>query len=789
MENFIERDAQEVFEQDFLDFAGYNLQRRALPDARDGLKWGARKLIHAQMLGKLTHDKPFKKAIKSVSQAMSFSYTHGDASAYGTFIRMAKPFAYRVPLQEASGNFGTLINPDDHSASRYVELRGSKLAAILLEDLDKETITEWEDTYDMEGKFPKVLPAKGFWNGVNGCISIGSGMASSLPPLNLIETNEAMIKLLWNPDIADEEIICLPDFPTGATLLNKEAVIDSLKNGFGFAAKVRASVAWDSKERCFIVTEMPYSTYTNTICKELAAIMTEEDNNCGIADFQDYTGTKPDLRIYLAKGANPDKVLKYLYKNTSLETHFSINMTVLDKGLYPVVMGQKRLFQAHLDHEKEVYIRGYEFDKRKIEHRLHIIEGLFIALAKIDEIVQTIKSSTSTAAASKALQQNYLLDEEQAKAILDMKLSRLAHLEVEKLEKEKSDLTAKLNIILAILNDEILLKKEIEKGLREVATKFGDARRTKIINIVKEDEEPTEIRQLQVSLTNRGNIFTTEVSSLYTQKRGGVGNKFKMDNGEYVITTQSINSNEELLLFSQAGNVYHCNAANLPVDQFLHAQQLAPIKDWERICAITSTHKKADKPYILFLTKKGMIKKSEMSEYNVTRNVGLKALTLDEGDEIVDVLFTDKEKIGIVTEGGNFLMITTEDIRPIGRVAKGVKAIKLNDGDGVASARVVPADTISIVSISGNGLFKKTNIDEFVIQGRGTKGAKIQKLNDGDWIADFYPIVKDGEILVASTNACIKLTTDDIPVFSKGALGNKSIKLNAKDNVVGISIY
>lgn len=789
MENFIEKDAQEVFEQDFLDFAGYNLQRRALPDARDGLKWGARKLIHAQMLGKLTYDKPFKKAIKSVSQAMSFSYTHGDASAYGTFIRMAKPFACRVPLQEANGNFGTLINPDDHSASRYVELRGSKLAAKLLEDLEKETITEWEDTYDMEGKFPKVLPAKGFWNGVNGCISIGSGMASSLPPLNLIETNEAMIKLLWNPDIADEEIICLPDFPTGATLLNQDAVIESLKNGNGFAAKVRASVAWDSKERCFIVTEMPYSTYTNTICKELAAIMADEENNCGITDFQDYTGTSPDLRIYLSKVANPDKVLKYLYKNTSLETHFSINMTVLDRGIMPVVMGQKQLFQAHLDHEKEVYTRGYEFDKRKIEYRLHILDGLLIALAKIDEVVHTIKTSTSTAAANKALQQNFLLDEDQAKAILDMKLSRLAHLEVEKLEKEKEDLIIKRDAIAAILNDEVLLKKEIEKGLREVATKFGDTRRTKIINIVKEDEEPTEIRQLQVSLTNFGNIFATEVSSLYTQRRGGVGNKIKMADGEYVIATQPVNSNEELLFFSHAGNVYHYKVANIAIEQFLHVQQLAPVKDWERVCAITSAHKKTDKPYILFFTKKGMVKKSEMSEYNVTRNVGLKALTLDEGDEIVNVLFTDNEKVGIVTEGGNFLMIATEDIRPIGRVAKGVKAIKLNDGDGVASARIIPADTTMIASISGNGLFKKTDIEEFVVQGRGTKGAKIQKLNDGDWMADFYPIVKDGEILVASTNACIKLTTNDIPIFSKGAMGNKSIKLNAKDNVVGISIY
>jgi DNA gyrase/topoisomerase IV subunit A len=375
MNDFIERDGLEVFSEEFLDFAGYNLQRRALPDSRDGLKWGARKLLHAQSLAKLTYNKPFKKAIKSVSQAMSFSYTHGDASAYGTFIRMAKPFAYRYPLQEVNGNYGTLINPNDHSASRYVELRGSKIASILLEDLEKDTIQEWEDTYDLEDKFPKVLPAKGFWNGVNGCISIGSGMSSSLPPLNLKEVNKAMIKLLWDPNINEKEIICLPDFPTGAIILNKDEVIESLINGTGSACKIRASIEWEPIEKCLIVKQMPYSTYTNTICSEIAFLM-EEDEKCGIKDFVDYTGINPDLRIYLQKNASPEKIIKLLYKKTSLETFFSINMTVLDNGIYPVVMGQKQLFQSHIDHEKIIYRRGFEYDLRKIKARLHIIEGM-----------------------------------------------------------------------------------------------------------------------------------------------------------------------------------------------------------------------------------------------------------------------------------------------------------------------------------------------------------------------------------------------------------------------------
>jgi DNA gyrase subunit A len=448
------------------------------------------------------------------------------------------------------------------------------------------------------------------------------------------------------------------------------------------------------------------------------------------------------------------------------------------------------MLQAHIDHDKVIYRRGFEFDLNKIKKRIHIIDGLLSCMANIEEVVQTIRNSASAAAASSALQTKFLLDADQTKAVLDMKLSRLAHLEVQKLENEKTDLTNKAASIERILNDKILFQEEIKKGLREVASKFGDARRTKIYNLVSNgEEEPTEIKQLQISLTNKGAIFITETSTLYTQKRGGVGNKLKMADGEFVIDTQPVASNEELLFFTTAGNVYHYAISNLTFGEKIYVQALFNIPDWDSVCAITSTSKKELKPYILFFTKKGMVKKSEIGEYNLARKAALKALTLDSGDEIVNVLFMKEEKVGILTEMGNFIMIETADIRPIGRIAKGVKAIKLNDGDNVANARIIPMDTISIASISGGGLFKKTGIEEFAVQGRGTKGSKIQKLNEADWMADFLPITHDGEILVASTHACIKLTTNDIPVYSKGALGNKSIKMGATDNVVGISIY
>ena len=776
-----------IIEQSMTQYAGAVLQSRALVDARDCLKPSARQIFYCMDKYKYTAAKPFQKTMAAIGDAMKHFYIHGDSSCEGIIMRAGQSFAMRYPLVEVKGNGGTLLASGNWAAPRYTEARLSKLAAYLFNDIDKETIEDWRDNYADNEQYPSVLPTKGFYNIVNGSQGIGIGMACSIPQYNLKELNNALIHLIDNPDCSFEEIYCAPDFATGAILYNEEDVKNSMRNGYGYACKLRSVVEFDAKERCFVVTEIPYGVYTDTISGQLEEIVNSEDNP-GIERFNDLTGSRPLIKIYLSKKANPDKVLEYLYKNTSLQYHYGINFTMLDQGRFPKVFTWKELLQSHIDHERVVYRRAFEFDFNKIKSRIHIIDGLLICMANIEEVVQTIRNSISTAAAAEALQKKFLLDVEQTKAVLDMKLSRLAHLEVQKLENEKKDLEAKAKEIENILNNEELFKEEIKKGWREVAAKFGDSRRTKIINIVKEDEEPTEIHQLQVSLTNIGNLFVTEVSSLYTQRRGGIGNKLKMENGEFVISTHTVASDEEILLFSKAGNVFHYPAMNLVMNEKTRTQSIIPVKDWETICAVTSTNKKTEKPYILFFTKKGIVKKSELSEYNITRNVGLKALTLDEGDEIVNVLFTDNDKVGILTETGNFLMIETEDIRPIGRIAKGVKAVKLNDGDCVASAHIVPADTIMIASISGNGLFKKTGIEEFVVQGRGTKGTKIQKLNEGDWMADFYPIVRESEILVASTNACIKLTTNDIPIFSKGAMGNKSIKLNAKDNVIGISI-
>lgn len=773
-----------VIENSFTQYTGAVLQSRALIDVRDGLKPSARQIFYSMLLHKLTSANPHKKTANAVGMAMADFYIHGDSSCEGVIMRAGQNFAMRYPLIDVKGNAGSLIESGDWAAMRYTESRLSKLTDVLFADIDKDTITEWRDNYDNTKQFPAVLPTKGFYNIVNGSMGIGVGLACSIPQYNLRELNNALIHLIDNPDCDFDEIYCAPDFATGAILYNEDDVKESMKNGQGFACKLRSVVEYDSKERCFIVTEIPYGVYTNTICGQLEEIVNGEDNP-GIERFNDLTGSTPLIKIYLTKKANPDKVLKYLYKNTFLQYHYGINFTMLDNGRFPRVFGWKEMLQSHIDHERIVYRRAFEFDLNKIKSRIHIIDGLLICMARIEEVIQTIRNSASSAAASIALQQNFLLDAAQAKAVLDMKLSRLAHLEVKKLENERAELQLKAESIEKILNDEELFKEEIKKGWREVAAKFGDNRRTKILNISKEEEEPTEIRTLQVSLTNKNRIYTMESSTLYTQKKGTVGKKIKLDKDEYIMSTCLVQTDEEILFFTQEGNYYHCPASKLMIDEIVHISNLFLFGE-EQFCNLCGVNKKNAKPFILFVTKNGILKKSNLSEYNIKRSGSAKALALDEGDEIVSVLFVNSEKIGLLSAGGNFLITTTSDIHPIGRTTKGIKGMKLNDEDYVISAHIIPEDTVSIMSISGEGNAKQTKISEFVTQGKNTKGARLQKVMSDDWMADFKPIVNEIEVSIASTSSTLKIKVNEVTMLSRGTQGSRAIKMGVKDNVIVI---
>ena len=773
----------EIVEQSFIQYSGAVIQSRALVDVRDGLKPSTRQILYTMYKYGYNSNKPYHKTAAIVGETLKHFYIHGDSSAEGIIMRSAQHFALRYPFVEVKGNVGSQIESGNWAAPRYTESKLSKLGDMIFTDVNKDTILEWRDNYANDEQYPTILPTKGFYGICNGTSGIAVGMASSVPQFNIKELNNALVYLIDNPDCSFDNIYCAPDFATGGILYNEAEVKESMKKGTGFACKLRSVVEFDAKERCFIVTEIPYGVYTNTICGQLEEIVNGE-NNPGIERFNDLTGEKPLIKIYLSKKANPDKILKFLYKNTSLQSYFGINFTMLDMGRFPRVFTWKEMLQAHIDHEREVYKRGFEFDLKKIENRIHIIDGLLICLARIDEVVATIKSSASTAAASTALQEKFLLDPEQAKAVLDMKLSRLAHLEVKKLEDERVDLQKEADRIHSILNDDELFKNELKNGWREVAAKFGDARRTKIIELTADGDEPIEKKQLSLSFTNMGSVFVNETSTLYSQKRNGVGAKFKLEQNEYVIDSVVGDNTDTILFFTSHGNFYHVKMGDFIIGEKQYLSNFVTTLPYEHIVAAAIVSKQDTKPYIIFITKNGILKKSELSEYNLKRNVGATAIKLDEGDEIVSIVFTNDDKIGIASKSGNFIMITTNDIRPIGRVARGICGMKLNEGDYVVSARAIPSNSIEIASITEDGYIKRTDFAEFHITGRATKGVKLQKT---EVLCDFLPLINNSDILIVSSMAQIRIKLLDIPQLGRGTQGVKSLKLAENSKILNLS--
>ena len=464
---------ENIVKESFSQYSGAVLQSRALVDVRDCLKPSARQIFFSMKERKLTHKNPFKKTANAVGMAMADYYLHGDSSCEGIIMRAGQPFAYRYPLIEVEGSYGNLIESGNWAAPRYTSSRLSKIAEYLFKNLEKNSISDWRDSYDNTKQYPMVLSSLGFFNIVNGSLGIGVGASSSIPQFNLREVNQSLIKLLWNPEIPDDELICLPDFATGGILLNEEEVRQSLIYGKGKAIKLRSVIEYDEKDRCLIVKEIPYSVYTNTICKQLENLI-ESQPTLGINHFNDLTGEHPYIKIYLNKNVNPSKVLKTLYQETSLQYHYSINFTMLEDGKFPKVFTWKEILNSHLNHEKKVYRKSFEYDLSKIQERIHILQGLLIALASINEVIEIIKKSGSSIEAAIQLQSNFELDEVQAKAILDLKLARLAKLEVNKLQSELLSLEKEQEKLNNILADTSLFYKEIEKGLNNVINEFGD---------------------------------------------------------------------------------------------------------------------------------------------------------------------------------------------------------------------------------------------------------------------------------------------------------------------------
>ena len=746
---------KKTIDENFARYAGNVILDRAITDARDLFKPSARMILYSQYkVSKNTSDKPYIKSARVVGDALGHYYTHGDSSCYSTYMRMAKPFAMRYPLEDCQGNSGTIAASGDEAAARYTELRLSPLGTLLFNDIEKETISEWSPNFDETEEFPKVLPSKGFYNIVNGTTGIGIAASSSIPQFNLREINKTMVELIKNPNY---EINILPDFATGAILLNEKEVLESLKVGSGAACRLRAVLEYNKEENALVVKEIPYGVYTSTILEQIKEIV-DENPNCGIINANDSSSKTPDIYIYLDKNVSVNQILELLYRRTSLQSYFTINMTVLKDGRKPVVMGLKDLLLEHIKHEREVYYKGYEFDLKKIERRLHILDGLLICLASIDEVIKVIKTSSSTANASANLQKQFLLSELQAKAVLDMKLSRLAKLEVEKIEKERTELEQEKKVLEEKLANPELLDKDVIKGLELVAAKYGDERRTQVSNVSKGEEDVIE-KDVVVVIEKDNTIKAIDPDKLKVFNKGAKGTSIGRDGILDIIKTTL---NKSLYIYDKNGAVNELSVSMIPVVEDIK-EKGAALSSLTNCGDVAKIIELKNKTYMLILTKNGIIKKSLVSE--MIKSSKLKDIKIKETDELIDILFANEDEyLCYVTDNAHLVNVPVDEYKLTGTNAYGFKG---SSDSIVSSAIVAPQDKLLTYTLEGKGKF--SYFEELPTHTKAASGAVLC-----DNLLGVANITKADKIFISSVEGkCITINATDISHFSPKATGGK----------------
>lgn len=760
----------------YLPYAQYVNQTRALPDARDCLKTGTRFILYAQYLEKLTYDKPRRKAVDTESAAMKFS-PHGNASILGAAVRLSQPFSMRYPLIYVKGNNGSQIDGSGvFSADRYLEMQSNKLASEMTSLLKKNTIENWEWNYTQDKQYPVALPSL-FPNFVNGCTGIGVGMACSIPQFNLKDVCDSAIKYLENPDATFEELYCPIDFCTGGTIINETAVKESLKHGTGSAAIVRAKIVYDSENKELAVTELPYQATSKKIVQEIQQCI-EEGLLVGVDsvfDGSDINGVR--VCIKLTKTANTEKTVKILYKETSLQSHFGINMVMLKDGKLPLTYGFIDILKEYLSHMQMILKRSYEYDLEENKNKLEILEGYAKAIVSIDDIVALIKNSKTKELAIQELIKVYKFTERQAKAIMSLQLQRLVNMEFIKLQSDIAELKDAIKAIELVINDEVVFRTTVKNEIKRISKEYGDERRTvnMTLGVNTQTEEVLEEKNLIVYFTNYGNLYADECSTLMAQRKGGKGNKIKMQKGETIIKSITGKNTSSLLAFSNIGRAF-----SIQLDEILDNNNIYSLFDLEsdeKIIEITMEEKAK---YIVFITKNGLLKKSKVSLYNMKRR-GVNAIKLVDGDSLVKVLFINEENVALLTHGGIFKMIDTTSINPIGRVAQGVICAKLDGKDYIVDARIVEQDSTEIIAVSQDGLGARYSLSDFGVTGRATKGKQLQK---GEMAGFALVSHLDKEIAVSSNQSIIKVPIGSISLVNRGATGSKII--NTKEKITGV---
>jgi len=797
-QKIIQVDIEKEMKKSYIDYAMSVIVGRALPDVRDGLKPVHRRILYTMYEAGLTPDKPYRKCADTVGSVLGKYHPHGDAAVYDSMVRMAQDFSLRYPLVDGHGNFGS-IDGDPPAAYRYTESRMSKIAVEMLSDIEKETV-DFVPNYDERLKEPVVLPSRFPNLLVNGSSGIAVGMATNIPPHNLTEVINGIVAVIDDPNITIDELMKYikgPDFPTAGIIVGKSGIRSAYTTGRGkitVRSRVEIEEMGNNRQR-IVVTELPYQVNKARLIEKIAELVKDKKIE-GISDLRDESD-REGMRIVieLKKDVNANVILNNLYKNTQMQDTFSTIMLALVDN-EPKILNLRQILDYYIDFQKQVITRRTKYDLDKAEARAHILEGLRIALDHIDEIIDIIRGSKTTAIAKEQLMEKFELSDAQAQAILDMRLARLTGLEREKIEEEYKELTEKIKYLKEVLANESMVLNIIKEELLVIKEKYGDERKTEItafsdeIDVEDLIEEEDEV----ITLTHFGYIKRLAVNTYKSQKRGGKGiTGLSTREEDFVETLFIASTHSHILFFTNKGKMYRLKAYEIP-EAGRQAKgtpivNLLPLDPNEKVTAMIPVKKFEEGKYLVMATKKGVIKKTDLMEYNTTRKNGLAAINLDEDDELIRVKMTDgNQQIILGTRLGMAIRFSENDVRPMGRTTHGVKAMTLNEGDYVVGMSLI-RENADLLVVTENGFGKKTDLNEYRVQTRGGKGILTYKITEKTGKVAGIKVVtdKDDVMFITSDGTIIRIKVKDINKLGRVTQGVTLMRMDEGVHLVGVA--
>ena len=789
-ENIIKRDIQTEMQTAYIDYAMSVIVARALPDVRDGMKPVHRRILYTMHEDGITPDKPYRKCATTVGDVLGRYHPHGDASVYDALVRMAQDFSLRYMMVDGHGNFGS-IDGDPAAAYRYTEARMSKISQLMLSDIEKNTV-EFMPNFDDRLQEPTVLPAKIPALLANGSSGIAVGMATNIPPHNLTELINGIVKIIEEDEVSDEDLMKIikgPDFPTGAMILGKEGIKQAYTTGKGkitLRAETEIEEMSGGKQR-IIVSSLPYQVNKAKLIEHIANLVKEKRIE-GISLIRDESDREERVRIVieLKRDVNAQVILNLLFKYTQMQDTFGIIMLALVNG-EPKILTLRQCLDEYIEHRRTVILRRTKFELDKAEARAHILLGLKIALDNIDEVINIIRAAYDDA--KERLMERFGLSEIQAQAILDMRLKTLSGLQREKIDDEYNEIMKLIAHLKEILSSETLVFQIIKEELLEIKEKFGDERRTKIVAAEGEVDVEDLIQEEQsvIALTHFGYIKRMPTDTYRSQKRGGKGiTGISTREEDFVKEIFTASTHDTILFFSNKGKLYRLRGYEIPeagrTAKGTAIVNLLSLDAAEKISTIIPIQNFAEGKYLLFATKNGIIKKTSLAEYNSARKTGLLSITLKEDDELIDVRLTDGEdNIVLVTKGGMSITFDEKDVRPMGRSSQGVIGIRLNKDDHVIGMESILAGSKStLLAITENGFGKRTELDEYRVQTRGGKGVITYKITPktGEIVGIRIVSEEDDVMLITDTGTIIRINVSEISILGRSTQGVTLMRTN-----------